>query len=159
MNHDAEKAMDGELNVNDPAGGARLQVLQDTVRVLANGAMTDGRYEMFEVQGPLGSGPPPHRHPWSEAYFVIEGELDVRVDGRSFKAPAGSFAIAPADSAHTYRVASIEARFIVVTTDQRASRFFKAMDREIGFPPKSLSDVLRVAGQHGIRLAGAGPSA
>jgi quercetin dioxygenase-like cupin family protein len=153
MNHDAEKAMDGELNVNDPACGARLQVLQDTVRVLANGAMTDGRYEMFEVRGALGSGQPLHHHPWSEAYFVIEGELDVRVDGRSVKAPAGSFAIAPADSAHTYRVASIEARFIVVTSDQRASRFFEAMDREIGFPPKSMDDVLRVAGQHGIRLA------
>lgn len=146
--------MYGEKNVNDPAGSARLQVLQDTVRVLAQGAITDGRYEMFEVRGPQGSGQPPHRHPWSEAYFVIEGELDVYVEGRSAKAEAGSFAIAPADSAHTYRVASPTARFIVVTTGQQASVFFEAMDREIGFPPKSLDDVRRVAGRHGIRLAG-----
>lgn len=151
--------MPGESNARDPARGVRLRVLQDTVRVLAHGAITDGRYEMFEVQGPLGSGSPPHHHPWSEAYFVIEGELDVLVEGRSFKVPAGSFAIAPADSAHTYRVASPEARFIVITSDQRASGFFEAMDREIGFPPKSLDDVLRVAGRHGIRLAGADSSA
>jgi quercetin dioxygenase-like cupin family protein len=155
MSHPSEKKMPGESNAHDdPACAARLQVLQDTVRVLAHGAMTGGCYEMFEVHGLLGSCQPLHRHPWSEAYFVIEGELDVIVDRRSSRVPAGSFAIAPADSAHTYRVASPSVRFIVVTTDQQASRFFEAMHHEVGFPPKAVDDVLRVAGRYGIRLVG-----
>lgn len=37
--------------------------------------------EICDMRGPADAGPPPHRHPWEEIYVVIEGELDVTVDG------------------------------------------------------------------------------
>jgi quercetin dioxygenase-like cupin family protein len=71
-----------------PADGARLRVVGDVVRVLAASHDTGGAYEIFEMEGTEGNGPPPHSHPWTEAYVVVEGEADVFVDGERW--PAGS---------------------------------------------------------------------
>ena len=35
----------------------------------------------MEQEIPVGRRPPPHRHDWDEAYFVIDGALDFEVAG------------------------------------------------------------------------------
>ncbi len=139
--------------------GRRLQVLADRVRVLATGEQTDHRYELFVVEGDEGSGPPPHAHPWDEAFFVLEGVVELWVDGRRLRADAGAFALAPADTVHSFRIASPHARFVVVTSggtaSASASALFEALDREIGFPPPSLDAVGAIAARQGVRLADA----
>jgi quercetin dioxygenase-like cupin family protein len=49
-----------------------LNIVGEQVTVLASGAQT-GSYEVFRQVGPEGSGPPPHSHPWDEAFYVIGG--------------------------------------------------------------------------------------
>ena len=39
--------------------------------------------EIFDTSGPAGSGPPPHAHAWEEIHVVLEGELEVTVDGET----------------------------------------------------------------------------
>ena len=57
-----------------------LRVVGDRVTPVIVAAMGAGRYEVFDVTGPEGSGPPSHSHPWDEGYFILEGDLAV-VDG------------------------------------------------------------------------------
>ena len=137
----------------DAGGGRKLQVLADQIRVLASGADTGGKYEVFELTGPKDSGPPPHLHPWDEAFFIVEGEIDAHIGDQAVHAAAGSFVRVPANTAHSFRITSPSAKFVVLTTEARTSAFFEAMDREIGFPPPSMEAVLKVAERQGIRLA------
>jgi quercetin dioxygenase-like cupin family protein len=62
---------------NRPPG---LNVVGEQITVLADGAAT-GSYEIFRQAGPEGSGPPPHSHPWDEAFYVIAGQITFGVDG------------------------------------------------------------------------------
>ncbi len=134
--------------------GDLLQVLDDHVRVLASAAQTAASYELFEVSGAEGSGPPPHTHPWDEAYFMLEGELDVAIADQVQRAKAGDFLLAPGGAVHSFRIAGGPARFLVLTTGDGAGAFFRAMDREIGNPPPSLEAVCALAARHGVMLAG-----
>jgi quercetin dioxygenase-like cupin family protein len=54
-----------------------------------------------------------HFHSEEEVYEVIEGELEVTIDGRSQIAKAGIVAIVPANSPHSVR-ALTDGRLIVV---------------------------------------------
>ena len=49
-----------------------LNVVGEQITVLASGDRT-GSYEVFHQIGPEGSGPPPHSHPWDEAFYVVAG--------------------------------------------------------------------------------------
>jgi quercetin dioxygenase-like cupin family protein len=51
-----------------------LRVVGEHITVLASAAQT-GSYEIFFQAGPEGSGPPPHNHPWDEAFYVLRGEV------------------------------------------------------------------------------------
>jgi quercetin dioxygenase-like cupin family protein len=136
-----------------PSDGRTLQVLADSVRVLVTAEQTANRYELFDLTGPQGSGPPPHSHPWDEAYFILEGEVDVRVDDEATHATPGSFVLAPAHAVHTFKIASARSRFIVLTTGSGASSLFEAFDSEVGFPPPSFEKVCQIAERQGLRLA------
>ena len=57
-----------------------LNVVGEHITVQASGAMTGG-YEIFLQEGPVGTGPPPHSHPWDESFFVTPGEVDFNIDG------------------------------------------------------------------------------
>ena len=58
---------------------------------------TGGGYSIHDNTIPSGSpGPRPHIHRYhDEAFYVLEGELTMRVGPRKFTAPAGSFVVVP----------------------------------------------------------------
>ena len=50
--------------------------------VLATGEDTKGEYSVIEQFMPVGSGPPPHVHPFEdEAFYVLAGEITVIIGG------------------------------------------------------------------------------
>jgi quercetin dioxygenase-like cupin family protein len=59
-----------------------------------------------------------HFHPEEEVYEVIEGELEVTIDGKSAIAKPGIVAIVPANSPHSVR-ALTDGRLIVVDQPSR----------------------------------------
>ena len=138
--------------IASPTDGARLRVVGDVMRVLATGDQTGGAFEIFEMEGPEGSGPPPHIHPWSEAYFVIEGEADVYLDGAHSQAKAGSFYHIPAGAKHAYRITSKSARFVVITSPAGASHFFSELDAETAGSCEDMGKVMAVALKHGFTV-------
>lgn len=134
-----------------------LSVLDDRLRVLASLEQAGGQYEMFLVEGPEGSGPPPHHHPWEGAYFIVEGELDVQVGGAHAHVAQGAYVRIPADATHTFRVTSQHARFLALTLPAKVSglsaeRFFRGMQEEVPLPPPSFDLVLAVAARYGVTI-------
>lgn len=143
--------MDGQPIFAGSGAGAVLRVVEDDIRVLAAGADTGGAYEIFELSGPRASGPPPHSHPWSEAYVLLEGEVEVTLGERKLNATPGSFVNIPAGLTHAYRVLSEGARFIVVTSPAGAGAFFADVDRETG-GAMDLEKIIEVALRHGLTV-------
>ena len=71
-------------------------------------SMTFAHYEFT-----AGSSIHEHFHPEEEVYEVIEGELEVTIDGRSEIAKPGVVAIVPSNSRHSVK-ARTDGRLIVV---------------------------------------------
>ena len=132
--------------------GPKLRIVGDTIRVLATLDDTGGKFEAFETTGPRGSGPPPHAHPWSESYFIAEGEVDVIVGDETMRATPGSFINIPAGTIHGYRIASQSARFTVITTAAGASDFFHELDAETQGSVADMEKIMAVATKHGLTV-------
>src|SRR5205085_10545694 len=136
----------------DPNHGPRLRIVGDTIRVLATMRDTDGQFEAFETTGPRNSGPLPHAHPWSESYFIAEGEVDVIVGEETMRATPGAFINIPAGTIHGYRIVSPFARFTVITTPEGASDFFHELDAETEGSVADMDKIMAVATKHGLTV-------
>src|SRR3984885_15849506 len=77
-------------------------------RYFHSASMTFAHYEFA-----AGSSIHEHFHPEEEVYEVIEGELEVTIDGKTQTVKPGVVAIAPANSRHSVR-ALTDGRLIVV---------------------------------------------
>src|SRR5215207_6588085 len=70
--------------------------------VIKASAQETGGYSLHENILPAGSpGPLPHiHHNHEESFYVLEGELTMRVGTRTITAPAGSFVVVPRGVVH-----------------------------------------------------------
>jgi mannose-6-phosphate isomerase-like protein (cupin superfamily) len=113
--------------------------------------------ELFEATNwldPHMPGPPVHVHPTAEeSYQIIEGALDVCVDGEWSTVSAGETATVPAGVPHTLRNASAEPVRIVNVHQpaQQFESFFRGMHSLIQqgkikrLPPKEPRSAIYVA--------------
>jgi quercetin dioxygenase-like cupin family protein len=141
------------LDAQAPSAGDELAALGDRITVLADAAQVGGAFEVFTVTGPRDSGPPPHAHDWAEAYLVLDGEVLVSVDGSERVLGAGAFGVTPAEALHSYRILTETARFLLVTSTDRASRFFADLDVNVPageYSPEKLPTVIEVAKRNGL---------
>jgi quercetin dioxygenase-like cupin family protein len=71
----------------------------------AIGAETDDRLGLFEHRmNPGAPGASPHVHRKQlEAFYVLDGVVELYLDGRSFPAPRGTFVQVPENMAHGFR--------------------------------------------------------
>src|SRR5215213_3012709 len=113
-----------------PDGPTALNVVGEQITVLASGAQT-GSYEIFHQAGPEGSGPPPHSHPWDEAFYVITGQIAFGVDGSDLIAEPGTLVHLPAGSTHWFRFGQGGGEMLSMTSREAASHMFTDLDREI----------------------------
>ncbi len=91
------------------------------------------------------AGPPLHSHTWDEAYFVIAGVLRVTVGDKAHDLAVGGFAHIPAGSYHNYAGVGGPARFVSITSQPAAARFFADLDHEVPTVPPDLPALLAVA--------------
>ena len=112
-----------------------------------------------------GDSPPYHVHETEdEVFYVLEGELVVRVDGSLRTLCAGELALAPKGVPHTYRVVSERARWLVTTTHGDFERFVRAASRPAERPelppaggpptPDQAAAFATLALEHRIALVG-----
>jgi quercetin dioxygenase-like cupin family protein len=112
--------------------GEVLNVLGVSIRFLCGADQTGRKWSLMENVIPRDAGPPPHHHPWGEAYFLISGEVEFQIGDQTLQIRAGDFAYAPADTVHAFRGVSEEpSRMLVIDAPAHAENFFRDIDREV----------------------------
>ena len=83
--------------------GAILLGPGDVYTILASSAETDGDYIALEALVPPDGGPPPHiHHDQIETFFILEGEMEIMVDGQVYQAKAGDFVHVSKGAPHNF---------------------------------------------------------
>jgi quercetin dioxygenase-like cupin family protein len=137
-----------------PAEGERIWLGEATMTLKATASSTGGELMLIETLAPVGHGPPLHvHHDEHEAFYVLEGRLEVLVGGARHEAGAGAFAFLPRGIAHTFRViGDTPARMLTIAVPGGLEGFFREAGRPAehdGPPPAAGLDVAR------MRAAGA----
>jgi len=132
-----------------------FEVMGERISVLVDQKHTGGHEVVLHV-GLEGAGPPPHFHPWVEDFYVIHGEIEFSYQGKAVTLGAGGFIHFPAGVPHAFRHVSAQATTLAVSSPSGATKFFAAMDRNIGDPP-DFAKIAAVAHEYGVEVVG--PSA
>jgi len=90
------------------------------MNVLVEPGAAQGFAAFVSTFPPLGGGPPAHHHDfYDEAFYVLSGEMEFRVDGETAHVAPGSMALVPRGAVHSFRNPSTKpARMLVVTTPE-----------------------------------------
>ena len=156
------------MKVNDPRAlhvgeseGKKLWVADELMAFKASGEDTDGAYALTDSVVPPGGGPPPHlHHREDEAFWVLEGDLEVTVGETTFGAGVGSFVHLPKGVPHAYRnIGAGPARFLTLMVPAGLEEFFEEMGKpgsDLSSPPpfeeEDIERLLVVAPKYGVEI-------
>ncbi|TMD32178.1 MAG: cupin domain-containing protein [Chloroflexi bacterium] len=118
----------GRAFVLGPGEGRSVDLGGFQMSVKATREDTDGAFSLLEANEPADFGPPLHiHHDAAEAFYVLEGEYIIFVDGRDFPCPAGSFIFIPAGVPHGFRVGRTASRKLNLYTPAAMVGYFDAL--------------------------------
>ena len=141
--------------------GKKLWVADELMAFKASGKDTGGAYALTDSVVPSWGGPPPHVHlREDEAFWVLEGDLEVTVGETTFGAGAGSFVHLPKGVPHAYRnVGSGPARFLTLMVPAGLEGFFEEVGKpgsDASSPPpfgeEDIERLLEVAPKYGVEI-------
>ena len=93
---------------------------------LATAEETRGQCALIEATTRKGNVPPRHiHHREEETFYVLEGEMNVTVGDRTFKATPGTLVYLPRDVAHSFAIESEQLRTLILLTPAGLEGFFK----------------------------------
>ncbi len=80
-------------------------VLTDVIEILVSNKGKEKGYTVFEENVPPLGGPPPHRHPDEEVFYVLEGRFEFILNDMEnpFQAMPGSVVHVPSNAIHTFK--------------------------------------------------------
>ena len=127
------RAGEGEAVRWGPAG---------VVRFLGTAGSTDGAFSVVEVTEEPGSAAPLHvHHGEAEAFYVVEGELELTCGGETLRASAGDFVYTPKDVPHKYSVVGdTSARVLLLFSRPGFEGFFAEGGSPVDRPPSGPPD-------------------
>ena len=137
-----------------PDERARYEMPDGTYIAKASAEETGGAYKVFEVYAPRAPVAPLHRSPWTGTMYVLEGSPRLRFEDGDVDLTPGSSITIPGQTAFTIDVLGEFARFLAVTSGDKAGRFFADFAASVpaGRPfEEVLSQVAAVTSRHGVR--------
>src|SRR6185369_12502048 len=130
-----------------------LPVTGAEVRLLCEGDMTGQAWSLSECTAPENSGPPPHSHPWDEAYYILDGEVRFTLADRQIVAKGGDFVYVPGGTVHAFQGASPQpARILFFDAPAHAGRFFREVAEEVKEFPRDAHKMVEIGARHGIEF-------
>lgn len=130
-----------------------LNVLGMPLTMLCESHETGGAWSLFEEDVPHGMGPPPHRHDWDEAYYILDGEVDFEIDGKPVRSSRGDFNYLPRNTVHGFKGASAApARVLIFASPAHGSEFFHDLNFEIRSLPEDAQKIPGIGQRHGIQF-------
>jgi quercetin dioxygenase-like cupin family protein len=142
-------------NVLHAGQGRSVWVVGDLYTFLATGEDTNGAYALIHATVPPGSGPPPHIHRREdEAFFILEGQVAVQVDGRTVSASAGTWLTLPKGTLHAFKSeGTTPARMLILVIPSGLDKFFEEVgyaSREESVTPAAIEKLVAVAPKYGL---------
>ena len=131
--------------------GQAAWLVGDTYTLKATAEQTGGLFGLVEASVRVGGGPPPHVHSREdEAFYLLDGELEILTDGQVATARAGDFVYLPRGSVHSFRnTSSGSTRMLILVTPGGFERFFVDAGRPARAgepaPPADPADFARIA--------------
>lgn len=144
-----------------PDEGKKLWVADEMMTFKASGEDTGGAYSLTDSTVPPQGGPPPHiHHREDEAFWVLEGRLEVLVGEYRFEAGVGSFVHLPRGVLHSYQnVGTGPARFLTLMVPAGLEKFFEEVGKpgsDPSSPPpfgeEDIERLLAVAPKYGVEI-------
>ena len=137
-----------------------FNVLGMPLTMLCEAGETGGAWSLFEEDVPIGMGPPPHRHDWDEAYYILDGDIDFLIDGQPVRSSKGDFNYLPRGTVHGFKGASEgAARVLIFAAPAHGSEFFHELNRQIRHLPEDAVKMPEIGRQHGIEFMPLEPAA
>lgn len=141
-----------------PGEGDAIDLGNFEMSVKVTGAETGGTFSLLEAAEPPGFGPPMHiHHDCSEAFYVLEGEYRIFVEGAEHRCPAGSFILIPSGLRHGFRVGDVPSRKLNLYAPAEMVGYFHSLSEAIAkgeADPARLDDIAR---RHGMEVVGPVP--
>jgi quercetin dioxygenase-like cupin family protein len=145
--------MESGVTIVRQGEGEKLRVLGADVRFLCRAEDTHRAWSLMENVIPENSGPPPHSHPWDEAYYVVAGEIEFEIGSRRERVRAGDFVYAPGGTVHAFHGVSAQpARMLIFDAPAHAESFFKEVGREVTDLPRDLPKLPEIGARHGLHF-------
>ena len=130
--------------------------------IKADRAVTGGQFSLIEQIMPPGFASPWHmHHAEDEAFYVLEGQLSVNVEGTVSLLRAGEFAFGPRGVPHGFRVeGDVPARVLLMTTGSDYAEFIAEASVAVDTPPAAPDMALLAAAaeRHSIDILGPMPA-
>jgi quercetin dioxygenase-like cupin family protein len=133
----------------------------ELITVLASAEQTAGAFGLMESVFAKGAEPPPHvHHREDESFFVLEGDLTVRVGDDTFSAAPGTFVFCPRDVPHLLTLQSEQVRALTLVTPGGLESFFVELGEPVSgrrtlpaeLPEPDLERVVTLAGHYGAEV-------
>ena len=131
-----------EVIVLRPGQGRPIDLGGFQMSVKATGIETGGALSLLEANEPPGFGPPLHiHHDAAEAFYVLDGEYVIFLEGREVSCPAGSFVFIPAGIQHGFRVGNAASRKLVFYTPAAMVGYFDDLSAAIANGDAEVSEI------------------
>jgi mannose-6-phosphate isomerase-like protein (cupin superfamily) len=119
---------------------------------------TNGLFTLLEAHEPAGFGPPLHIHrDAAEAFYVLEGEYIIFLEGRETSCPAGSFIFIPAGIPHGFRVGGVASRKLVLFTPAAMVGYFDDLAAAISTGEADPDVLAQIAERYSMEVIGPVP--
>ncbi|MGH2471971.1 MAG: cupin domain-containing protein [Candidatus Limnocylindria bacterium] len=141
-----------------PGEGRSIDLGGFRMSVKATQQDTSGAFTLLEADEPANFGPPLHVHRDAvEAFYVLDGEYVLFIEGREYRCPAGSFILIPAGIEHGFRVAAVASRKLNLYAPAAMVGYFDDLSAAIKsghLEPDALSEI---ALKYGMEVRGPVP--
>src|SRR5262245_6096675 len=134
----------------------------DRYTFLVTGEQSGGAYFIMEGLVPPGGGAPPHVHSREEeAFYVLEGTLELTLGEQTLAVSTGDFAHVPRGTIHSFRnTGTRTARMLVICSPAGLEKYFQEVfepvkDRSAAPPPLTeafFARLLAAAPKYGLKL-------
>ncbi|MFS0655428.1 quercetin 2,3-dioxygenase [Bacillus sp. 179-C3.3 HS] len=126
------KQSKGTSFYTDSSSGRLYGLENQLVHVLADVSQTNELFELVLISGGKGAYFPLHCHEGLfETIFVLEGKLEVILDGKKYMVTACDYIHIPPKTIHGYRMHSHKTRFISFTLGGQMTAFYQTIGKQV----------------------------
>ena len=148
----------GAAFILPPGEGRQIELGAFRMTVKATRDETIGAFSLLEATEPAGFGPPLHiHHDAAEAFYVLEGEYIIFLDGREVPCPAGSFIFIPAGKPHGFRVGTVASRKLNLYAPAAMVGYFDELGGAIKSGDVDEADLSSIALKYSMEVLGPVP--